>query len=156
MASSTAQAARNLSPTRSTGLWAYLLSYGSEPNPSQPGRRRRRQFRKGGYRTKGEAQKALTKLRASLDARTYTEPSKITLAEYARQWLARRQVTGSGLKATTLAGYTRYVKADIVPSKLGKMMLTDIRRGHIRAMSPASFRSCADRARNFHRSVSTA
>jgi hypothetical protein len=36
------------------GLWAYLLSYGSEPDPSQPGRRRRRQFRKGGYRTKGE------------------------------------------------------------------------------------------------------
>lgn len=30
------------------GLWAYFLSYGSEPDPNQPGKRRRRQFRRGG------------------------------------------------------------------------------------------------------------
>lgn len=116
------------------GLWAYYLSGGTETDPNQPGRQRRRQFRKGGFKTKGDAQKALTKLRASLDNNTYVEPSKITLGEYARQWLQRRKATGKGLKATTAANYRRYVERDIIPSKLGKMLLTDIRRHpHINA-----------------------
>ena len=63
-----------------------------------------------------------------MDSNTYVEPSKITLGEYARQWLQRRKATGKGLKATTAANYRRYVEQDIIPSKLGKMLLTDIRR----------------------------
>ena len=113
------------------GTWAYLLSYRSEPDPKNPGKRRRRQPRKAGFKTKGEAQKALTKLRASLDTGTYTEPSKVLLGDYARQWLSRRQVTGSGLKATTLSEYQRYIENDITPSPLGGMRLSDIRRAHI-------------------------
>jgi integrase len=113
------------------GTWAYLLSHGTEPDPKKPGKRRRRQFRKAGFKTKGEAQKALTRLRASLDTGTYTEPSRVLLGDYARQWLARRQVTGSGLKATTLSGYRRYIENDITPSPLGGMRLSDIRRAHI-------------------------
>jgi integrase len=115
-------------------LWSYYLSGGTETDPNQPDRQRRKQFRKGGFKTKGEAQKALTKLQASLDNNTYVEPSKITLGEYARQWLQRRKTTGKGLKATTAANYLRYVEQDIIPSKLGKMLLTDIRRHpHINA-----------------------
>jgi hypothetical protein len=111
------------------------------PNPMRkrlmqnlkPGRRRRRQFRKAGFKTKGEAQKALTKLRASLDTGTYTEPSKVLLGDYALQWLQRRKTTGNGLKDTTAANYVRYIRDDIIPSKLGQMKLTDIRRAHINA-----------------------
>src|SRR4051812_43352115 len=72
------------------GSWSYLLSYGSEPDTKRPGKRRRRQFRKMGFTTKGAAQSALAKLRASLDGGTYVEPSKTTLAEYAGKWLKRR------------------------------------------------------------------
>jgi integrase len=75
----------------------------------------------------------LTKLKASLDTGTYTEPSKKTLAEYAPEILARRQTTGSGLKPTTAATYARYIRQDIAPSKLGEMRLTDIRRSHVNA-----------------------
>jgi hypothetical protein len=99
-----------------------LLSDGSERDPNRPGSRR--QFRKRGYRTKGEAQAALAKLRASLDADTYVEPSKIPLA--ATQWLERPQVTGSGLKATTLAGDTHYITRDIASSQVGAMKLIDV------------------------------
>jgi site-specific recombinase XerD len=53
------------------------------------------------------------------------------LAEYATQWLERRQTTGKGLKATTASNYARYIRADIAPSKLGEMKLTDIRRAHV-------------------------
>jgi integrase len=113
------------------GSWWYYLSHGTEADPQRPGKRRRRQLRKGGFRTKREAQAALAKLRAEMDAGTYTAPSKITVADYATEWLERRQVTGSGLKATTLAGYTRYVRGDVVPSQLGEMRLSDVRRAHI-------------------------
>jgi integrase len=85
----------------------------------------------GRLREEADAQTALAKLKTSLDSGTYVEPSKITLAEYAGEWLKRRQATGTGLKATTAANYKRYVEQDIVPSKLGQMMLTDIRRTHI-------------------------
>ena len=50
------------------------------------------------------------------------------MAEYAPEILARRQVIGAGLKPTTAATYERYVRQDIVPSRLGEMRLTDIRR----------------------------
>jgi integrase len=105
------------------GSWAYALSHGSDPRTGK-----RRQFRKAGFATKREAQSALAELRASLDRGTYIQPSKLTLGEYAEKWLARRQVTGNGLKATTAANYRRYVEADIVPSQLGGMRLTDIKR----------------------------
>jgi integrase len=94
-------------------------------------RHQRRKHRKHGYTTKREAQQAATKLRASLDAGTYVEPSKRTLAEYAPEALQRRQVTGSGLKPTTFNNYDRYVRQDIVPSQLGSMLLTEIRRSHV-------------------------
>ena len=64
---------------------------------------------------------------------TYTEPSKKTLAQYAPEALERRRITGKGLKATTAASYRRYVIYDIVPSRLGEMKLTDIRRAHVNA-----------------------
>jgi integrase len=114
------------------GSWTYFLSYGSEPDPKNPGKRLRRQYRKGGFKTKRAAQSALAKLRAALDDNVYVEPSKITLGEYARHWLNRRQTTGKGLKPTTLAPYRRYV-GDIAESRLGKMLLGDIRRHHINA-----------------------
>ena len=63
----------------------------------------------------------------------HQEPSEETLAQYAPKALKRRRTTGSGLKATTAAIYERYVRQDIVPSRLGEMKLTDIRRSHINA-----------------------
>jgi integrase len=113
------------------GTWCYGFNYGSEPDPKQPGKTRRRQFRKAGFKTKRAAESAAAKLRASLDAGSYTEPSKKTLAPYAVEVIERRR-TG-GLKPTTLANYERYVRQHIVPSQLGQMLLTDIRRSHVNA-----------------------
>jgi hypothetical protein len=89
------------------GTWGFYFRYKTEPDPKRPGKLRSRQFRKHGFASKRQAQSAATKLRASLDARTYVEPTKITLADYSGQWLARRQVTGSGLKASRLSGYRK-------------------------------------------------
>src|SRR5215212_35241 len=94
-------------------------------------RHRGRQFRKWGFPNKRAAQSAEAKLRASLDAGTHVEPSRVMLREYAKQWLVRRQTTGKGLRETTASNYRRHVEQDIMRSKLGEMMLTDIRRTHI-------------------------
>jgi Arm DNA-binding domain/Phage integrase, N-terminal SAM-like domain len=112
------------------GSWAYYMSHGSDPRTGQ-----RVQLRKAGFKTKRAAESAVAKLRASLDAGTYVEPTKITLADYATKWHARRRTTGSGLKETTAANYRRYIERDIVPSGLGAMKLTDIRRHHINAFA---------------------
>jgi hypothetical protein len=110
------------------GTWGFYLSHGSDPTTKQ-----RRQYRKAGFKTKAAAASAVAKLKASLDTGTYTKPSKKTLAQYAPEVLKRRQLTGSGLKPTSLATYDRYIRQDIVPSKLGGMRLTDIRRAHVNA-----------------------
>jgi integrase len=108
------------------GSWGYYLSHGTDPRTGK-----RRQFRKAGYASKRQAQSALAELRIQLDRGTYVPPSTMLLADYARQWLARRQVTGSGLKATTLSGYRRYIESDIAPSQLGGMRVNDARRVHV-------------------------
>jgi integrase len=108
------------------GTWGYYLSHGSDPKTKQ-----RRQYRKAGFKTRAAAASAVAKLKTSLDTGTYVEPRKITLAEYAPEILSRRETTGNGLKPTTMATYERYVRQDIVPSRLGEMRLTDIRRSHV-------------------------
>lgn len=110
------------------GKWAYYLSAKSDPKT-----KKRRQYRKAGFRTKAEADGALTELKAKLNKGMYTEPSKKTLAEYAPEALERRRTTGKGLKPTTAASYRRYITQDIAPSRLGEMKLTDIRRAHVNA-----------------------
>ena len=110
------------------GTWGYYLSHGSDPKTKE-----RRQFRKTGYKTKAAAASAMAELKTKLDAHTYVKPSSRTLGEYALEWLPRRERTGRGLKATTLSGYSRYIEADIEPSALGEMKLTDIRRYHVAA-----------------------
>jgi integrase len=108
------------------GTWGYYLSHGTDPKTGQ-----RRQFRKAGFKTKREAASAAAELKTRLDRGTYTRPTSRTLGEYAVEWLPRRERTDKGLRATTVAGYKRYITDDIAPSALGEMKLTDIRRYHI-------------------------
>jgi integrase len=108
------------------GTWAYYLSHGSDPKTGQ-----RRQFRKAGFKTRREAASAVAELKTKLDKGTFVKPTTRTLGEYALEWLPRRERTDKGLRATTVAGYGRYITDDIAPSALGGMKLTDIRRYHI-------------------------
>ena len=55
----------------------------------------------------------------------------LELSEYARNGLPRRERSGKGLRATTMADYEYYVRNDIAPSALGRMKLIDICRYHV-------------------------
>ena len=108
------------------GSWAYYLSAGSDSRT-----KKRRQYRQAGFATKREAASAVAELKTKLDKGTYVRPTAQTLGEYAQEWLPRRERSDKGLKATTVAGYERYITDDITPSALGGMRLTDIRRYHV-------------------------
>jgi integrase len=111
---------------RNHGSYFYRFSAGTDPKTGK-----RRQIGKDGFDTRKAALDAEAKERAKVAAGTYTKPSNMILADYAVEWLQRRQATGRGLKATTAANYERYVRADIVPSMLGAMKLSEIRRHDI-------------------------
>ena len=110
------------------GSWTYYYSTGKDPRTGK-----RRQYTKGKFKTKRAASDALALLQVELGQGTYVPPSDKILATYAEEVMERRQVTGKGLKPTTAATYARYVAKDIVPSHLGGMKLTEIRRSHVNA-----------------------
>jgi integrase len=130
MASSLATPARSWPATLSTARGGSTSATRPSPTPSaQAGYAAASSASTGSPAS--EAQSAATKLRAALDAGTFTEPSKKTLREYAPEVIARRRA--GGLKPTTLANYHRYVEQDVAPSRLGAILLTDIRRAHVNA-----------------------
>ena len=78
----------------------------------------------------------MAELKTKLDKGTYVR------AHGSRRWASMRRsgspvvsAADKGLKATTVAGYERYVADDITPSALGGMRLTDIRRYHVAAFA---------------------
>jgi hypothetical protein len=54
---------------------------------------KRRQKWHSGYRTKRDAERALTELLAAKDSGSYVEPTKQTLADFVTEWLAAVEST---------------------------------------------------------------
>ena len=106
------------------GSWGYYLAAGTNPATGK-----RIQYRKTGYATMREAQKARNEVASKVDKGIYVPPTKETYAVYLEAWLPRHASTGHGLKATSLDNYSRYIRNDIAPSALGRMPLTDIFAG---------------------------
>jgi integrase len=91
---------------------------------------KRRQITKGGYRTKREAQSALTEALAAWgkgDRRATRQPSTQPLSEYLDAWLDARRPS---LKASTAAGYGDAIRAWIRPH-VGRVALRDLDGTHL-------------------------
>lgn len=69
--------------------WSYMLDVGVNPETG-----RRKQKKKGGFKTKGEAQDAAALVHAELTQGTYVEEKDITFEEFVKTW--RAMYTGSG------------------------------------------------------------
>lgn len=96
----------------------------------------------GTFPTLKAAQTALNSARVKKDQGALHKPTQQTLAEYAPQWLERRQTTGQRpLAPTTANHYRRYIELDIAPSFMGKKKLTDIRRVDVVAFVDALTKS---------------
>ena len=95
------------------GKWTVILDEGRGAD----GRRRQRWI--SGFATKASAQARLTELLAARATGAYVPPSKNTVAAFMAQWLDARR---SQLRPSTMHGYTKIVRAYIVP-KLGAVEL---------------------------------
>jgi integrase len=92
---------------------------------------KRQQRTLGGFKTKREAQDALTKKLHAIGAGSYVEPSKTTLGEYLTgEWLPSIQ---SSVRPATYATYASLVRTHIVKRRLGQQRL--------QALNPAQLKT---------------
>ena len=98
--------------------------------------RERRQYSRGGFKLKREADAALVKQLEARNEGVYQEPTKVTVGEFLqRRWLPTIK---NSVKPTTYAGYEGNVSKYLVPH-LGSLRLRAVDPGHVNKM-------CADLA----------
>lgn len=103
--------------------WAYV--HDLPPGPDG----KRRQHWRSGFKTKGEAQRALSEALSKLEQGTFVEPSKVTVAEYMKQWIPSIEME---LRPRTLASYRLNVETHIIP-RLGHFRLQALSPTHIKS-----------------------
>jgi hypothetical protein len=106
---------------RSPGKWAIVLDV---PDPATGKRKRKWHSFEGGRR---EAQKECARLIAAMEAGTYQEPSKTTLADFLNVWLLHIR---SQVAPRSFERYEEIARKNIVPL-LGGSTLTKLRPEHI-------------------------
>jgi integrase len=94
---------------------------------------KRRQKWHSGYRTKRDAERALTEILASKQAGGYVEPTKQTLSQFTTEWLAAIKPT---LRPATHYSYARNLRLHVVP-RLGSVQLRRIDAGMLNTLYAA-------------------
>ncbi|WP_206093763.1 site-specific integrase [Paludifilum halophilum] len=99
--------------------WCFVLDVGRDP---QTGKRKQKWF--SGFKTKKEAQKAMTAKLHELNQGAYIEPSKITLADYLNRWL--NDYARINCSPRTLEGYEYIIEKHLIPD-LGNITLDKLK-----------------------------
>jgi integrase len=109
------------------GSWFFVVDAGEDPLT-----RKRRQVTRSGFRTRDEADEAMTKELAALDAGTWTDDQGMTLGDWLDTWLSEfaERVEGKSRSPKTLSVYRSNVRNFWRP-KLGHLRLRDLRRAHV-------------------------
>lgn len=97
--------------------WYFTLTHGKKEN-GKP-----QQFKKRGFKTKQEAQKAVNELEHSLTTGTYIKPNKMTYSEYMMSHWLEDKITQ--VKKQTLATYKWLIVGHVLPA-LGDIELTKL------------------------------
>jgi integrase len=96
------------------------------------GKRRSKEWHSG-YRTKREAERALTELQASVSKGTYVSKSRQTVAEFIDEWLAAIAPT---VRPATQYSYERNLRLHVVPA-IGSAQLATIDGGALNRLYAA-------------------
>ena len=102
---------------RRDGAWFYVVDLGVDHATGK-----RRQLYKRGFRTKAEAERALTEALAEINRNEFVRPAKGTLAEFLMTWLESRR---RDLRPTTWYGYCKVVNQRITPG-IGHVKLSEL------------------------------
>lgn len=84
---------------------------------------KRRQVRRRGFATRGEAQAALTELLASLQQGTFVERADVTLGDYLTEWTQALPASGRGV--ATVSSYRHNLRLHVIPY-IGGIRLQDL------------------------------
>lgn len=94
---------------------------------------KRRQKWSSGYRTKRDAERALSEIVASVHAGAYVEPTKQTLTEFATDWLTAIEPT---IRPSTHHSYARNLRLHVLPH-LGSVQLRRVDAGMLNGLYAA-------------------
>lgn len=103
----------------------FVIDAGTNPTTGK-----RRQLTRSGFRTRDEADEAMTKELAAMDAGSWTDDQGIKLGEWLDQWLD--EFADRDRSPKTLALYRGHVVSFWQP-RLGQLRLRDLRRAHVEA-----------------------
>jgi len=106
--------------------WSYITDTGMDPKTGK-----RKQKKKGGFRTRGEAVTAEAILRSELAKGTYIEEKNITFEKFAEQWLQIYQANGK-IKISTVR--IRNHEIAKLSEHFAKLKIKDITRSQYQDM----------------------
>lgn len=106
--------------------WSVVVDVGRDPETG-----RRKQKWHGGFQTRKEAQRALTEILGRLEEGTFVERSRLTVAEFLREWLPVLET--KGLRESTRSSYRMMVEKHVIP-RLGAVPLQRLAPAHLNAM----------------------
>ncbi len=101
--------------------WAFVVDV-------TPAGGERKQVRRSGFKTKAEAQRALTEVMSAQDHGTFVEPAAITVAEYLGGWVDTLPMAGR--RPSTVESYARNVRVHIAPA-IGSVKLQSLTPVHL-------------------------
>lgn len=107
------------------GTWSAVVDAGPDPLTGK-----RRQKWHSGYRTKKDAEQAVSRLVTAINDGTYVEPTRQTVADFAREWLAAIEPT---VRPATHYSYKRNLELHVVPS-LGSRKVVQVDAGTLHAL----------------------
>lgn len=102
--------------------WSYIVDVGTDPATGK-----RKQKKKGGFKTKAEAQEAAALLISELSQGVYIEEKDITFEQFSKEWLMGYESTGR-VKISTIR--VRKHEIDKLMPFFRKLKLKDITRRH--------------------------
>src|SRR5687768_172252 len=107
------------------GSWTFVIDVGVNPATGK-----RRQLRKGGFRTQAEAESALAEAITQFETGQHSHDERLTVGTYLTRWLEEKS---RSVRATTLRDYTRHVEVHLIP-RLGQTRLRNLRTAHVSAL----------------------
>ncbi|MDT4997447.1 MAG: hypothetical protein QOD45_1515 [Pseudonocardiales bacterium] len=105
------------------GSWSFVADAGRDPATG-----RRRQYKRGRFTTRAEAEAALAEFVDAASKGTLAHDERQTVAAFLEHWLAEKQRLG--LRPTTARSYRAHIDKVITPV-IGHLRLRDVRPAHI-------------------------
>src|SRR5262249_50508110 len=124
---------------RSKGSWLIRIDVGEELDATT-GRTTRRQKCHTFRGTKKQAEDKLADLLKEAKDGTYIDPSKLTLVDWLREWLAASK---KQFRSNTYTRYHGIIENDFAAADVGKMLLQKVRPTHVEAYYNAATVSAA-------------